>query len=258
MSRRLENKVALVTGAASGLGQEVAHLMAKEGAAVVVFDRDADGAERVAKAVTEAGGRALAHPGDVTSAADFDAAIAAAQSTFGGFHIIHNNAGVQLEKRLHETSEEDFDWIAEINLKGVFLGCRAAVRAFLDAGNGGTIVNTASILAHVGDPYLPAYTATKSGVLGLTRSIAVDYAADKIRANCVSPGDMETPMVQKYFDSTPDPAATRATMEAAYPGKRFGHPREVAQAVLFLASDESSFISGEFIIVDGGLLAKTY
>jgi NAD(P)-dependent dehydrogenase (short-subunit alcohol dehydrogenase family) len=254
MGTRLENKVAIVTGAGSGLGREVAHLMAGEGASVLVFDRDGEAAERVA---AEIGRRALPHTGDVTVAADFDAAIARAQEELGGFDIIHNNAGVQLEKPLHETSEEEFDWVTNVNLKGVFLGCRAAVRA-MRADGGGAPVNTASILAHTGDPFLPAYTATKTGVLGLTRAIAVDYAKDGIRANCVSPGDMETPMIEKYFAATDDPAAARAEMEAAYPGKRIAHPREVAQAVLFLASDEASFVNGEFILVDGGLTASTY
>ncbi len=254
---RLEGKVAVVTGGASGLGREVVHLMSREGASVVVFDREAEAAEKVAAEVAAAGGSAIAHRGDVTDAADLDAAIARAQAELGGFDVIHNNAGVQLEKRLHETTEEEFDWVTGVNLRGVFLGCRAAVRAMLGSG-GGSIVNTASILAHTGDPFLPAYTASKTAVLGLTRAIAVDYAADGIRANCVSPGDMETPMIEKYFAATDDPVAARAEMEASYPGERIAHPREVAQAVVFLASDDASFISGEFLLVDGGLTAKTY
>jgi NAD(P)-dependent dehydrogenase (short-subunit alcohol dehydrogenase family) len=257
MGTRLIDKVAIVTGGGSGLGREVAHLMASEGAAVLVFDRNGEAARKVAEELAANGGRAVAHTGDVTVAEDFDAAIRRAEEELGGFDIIHNNAGVQLEKALHETSEEEFDWVTDVNLKGVFLGCRAAVRAFR-ANGGGAIVNTASILAHTGDPFLPAYTATKTGVLGLTRAIAVDYAKDGIRANCVSPGDMETPMIEKYFAATDDPAAARAEMEGAYPGKRIAHPREVAQAVLFLASDEASFINGEFILVDGGLTASTY
>lgn len=257
MTPRLADKVAIVTGSGSGLGREVVHLMSAEGASVVVFDRDGDAANRVAREVGDAGGTAIAHAGDVTSVADLDAAIAVARDRLGGFDIIHNNAGVQLEKALHETSEEEFDWVTEVNLKGVFLGCRAAVNAFRATG-GGAIVNTASILAHTGDPFLPAYTATKTGVLGLTRAIAVAYAKDGIRANCVSPGDMETPMIEKYFAATADPAAARTEMEEAYPGKRIAHPREVAQAVLFLASDEASFVNGEFLLVDGGLTASTY
>jgi NAD(P)-dependent dehydrogenase (short-subunit alcohol dehydrogenase family) len=254
---RLEGKVAVVSGGASGLGREVVLGMAREGASVVAFDRNSEGAQTVVDEVEAAGGTAIAHAGDVTVEGDIASAIERARAELGGFHIIHNNAGVQLEKSLHETTVEEWDWVNEVNLKGVFLGCRDAVRAMRGNG-GGSIVNTASILAHTGDPFLPAYTATKTGVLGLTRAIAVDYAKDGIRANCVSPGDMETPMIEKYFNATPDPAAARAEMEGSYPGGRIAHPREVAQAVLFLASDDASFISGEFILVDGGLTAKTY
>lgn len=254
---RLEGKVAIVTGGGSGLGREVVLGMAREGASVLVFDRNLAGAESVAEEASEAPGSAVGHEGDVTTEADFATAIERARSELGGFDIIHNNAGVQLEKSLHETTEEEWDWVNEVNLKGVFFGCKQAVIAMRETG-GGSIVNTASILAHTGDPFLPGYTATKSGVLGMSRSIAVDYATDSIRCNCVSPGDMETPMIEKYFNATPDPVAARAEMEGTYPGKRIAHPREVANAVLFLASDEASFVSGEFIIVDGGLTAKTY
>jgi NAD(P)-dependent dehydrogenase (short-subunit alcohol dehydrogenase family) len=254
---RLEGKSALITGGGRGLGREVVLLMAGEGAGVVVFDVNAKGAEAVAAEAREAGGRAVAFAGDVTSEEDLAAAIANCREEFGSFDVIHNNAGVQVEKPLHESTVEDFDWVTGVNLKGVFLGCKQAVLAMRETG-GGSIINTASILAHTGDPFLPIYTATKTGVLGMTRAIAVDYAPDGIRCNCVSPGDMETPMIQKYFDATPDPEATRAEMEATYPGKRFAHPKEVAQAVLFLATDEASFISGTYILVDGGLTAKTY
>ena len=254
---RLQGKGAVVTGGGRAPGREVVLLMAGEGAGVVVFDVNADGAEAVAAEARDAGGRAVAFGGDVTSEEDFAAAIASSREEFGSFDVIHNNAGVQVEKPLHESTIEDFDFVIGVNLKGVFLGCKQAVIAMRETG-GGSIINTASILAHTGDPYLPIYTATKTGVLGLTRAIAVDYAADGIRCNCVSPGDMETPMIQQYFDSTPDPAATRAEMEGTYPGKRFAHPKEVAQAVLFLATDEASFVNGTYLLADGGLTAKTY
>jgi NAD(P)-dependent dehydrogenase (short-subunit alcohol dehydrogenase family) len=254
---RLEGKVALVTGGGRGLGREVVLLMAREGASVLVFDVNAEGAEEVATEASDAGGTAVAFAGDVTKEENLAVAIARCRDEFGGFDVIHNNAGVQLEKPLHESTAEEFDWITEVNFKGVFLGCKQAVLAMRETG-GGSIINTASILAHTGDPFLPVYTGTKTGVLGMTRAIAVDYATDGIRCNCVSPGDMETPMIQKYFAATPDPVAARAEMEAAYPGKRIAHPREVAQAVLFLASDDASFVSGTYILVDGGLTAKTY
>jgi NAD(P)-dependent dehydrogenase (short-subunit alcohol dehydrogenase family) len=254
---RLEGKSAVVTGGGSGLGREVVLGMTREGASVVIFDRDAGAAERVAAEVGEAGGKAVAHPGDVTREEEIAGGIRRARDEFGGFDIIHNNAGVQLEKRLHETTSEDWDWVSQVNIKGVFFGCKQAVIAMRETG-GGSIVNTASIVAHTADPFLPAYSATKTGVLGLTRAVAVDYAPEGIRCNAVSPGDMETPMIEKYFSATPDPAAARAEMEGAYPGKRIAHPREVANAVIFLASDEASFVSGIYILVDGALTAKTY
>jgi NAD(P)-dependent dehydrogenase (short-subunit alcohol dehydrogenase family) len=254
---RMEGKGAVITGGGRGLGREVVLLMAGEGAGVVVFDVNEEGAEAVAAEARAAGGRAIPFAGDVTKEEDLAAAIAGCRDEFGSFDAIHNNAGVQLEKPLHDSSAEEFDWITEVNFKGVFLGCKQAVLAMRETG-GGSIINTASILAHTGDPFLPVYTGTKTGVLGMTRAIAVDYAAEGIRCNCVSPGDMETPMIKKYFEATPDPAAARAEMEAAYPGKRIAHPKEVAQAVLFLASDDASFVNGTYILVDGGLTAKTY
>lgn len=254
---RMEGKGALVTGGGRGLGREVVLLLAGEGAGVVVFDVNEEGAEAVAAEARDAGGNAVAFAGSVTDEEQIAAGIAFCAQEFGSFDAIHNNAGVQLEKPLIESTGEEFDWITEVNLKGVFFGCKQAVMAMKETG-GGSIINTASILAHTGDPFLPVYTATKTGVLGMTRAIAVDYAQFGIRCNCVSPGDMETPMIQKYFEATPDPAATRAEMEASYPGNRIAQPREVAQAVLFLASDEASFVNGTDILVDGALTAKTY
>lgn len=254
---RVEGKCAVITGGGRGMGREVVHLMAAEGAAVVVFDQNGEGAESVAAEARDLGAKAIAYEGDVTVESDLADAIQRCRDELGGFDVIHNNAGVQLEKPLHETTVEEIEWITAVNFKGVLLGCKQAVLAMRETG-GGSIVNTASILAHTGDPFLPVYTGTKTGVLGLTRAVAVDYAKDGIRCNSVSPGDMETPMILKYFEATDDPAATRAEMEASYPGKRIAHPREVAQAVLWLASDDASFVNGTDILVDGGLTAKTY
>jgi NAD(P)-dependent dehydrogenase (short-subunit alcohol dehydrogenase family) len=258
MVNRLENKVAIVTGGASGLGRLVVESMVAEGAAVVVFDRDEAAGQTLVSNLAEKGYRVAFLRGDVTEPNDFTSAIALAENTFGGFDVIHNNAGVQLEKPIHDTTDSEFDWVMGVNLRGVFYGCRAAINAFHRQGRGGSIINTASIAAHAGDNFVGAYTASKTAVLGLTRAIAVGYATDGIRANSVSPGDMETPMIEKYFAATEDPAAARREMEAEYPGKRLAHPREVAQAVVFLASDEASFVSGEDIRVDGGLLAQIY
>src|SRR6185503_2785375 len=162
------------------------------------------------------------------------------------------------EGRLHETSNALWDDLVATHLTGAFWGCKHALEAMRADGTAGSIVNIGSILSFTGDGYLAAYTAMKSGVLGLTKAIAIDYALDGIRCNCICPGDMETPMIEQYFDGTEDAAAARAEMEAAYPGKRIAHPREVAMAAVFLVSDESSFVNGTPILVDGGLTAKTY
>ncbi|MTA81501.1 MAG: SDR family oxidoreductase, partial [Actinobacteria bacterium] len=158
-----------------------------------------------------------------------------------------------------ETSNEEWQRVLDINLTGVFNGCRQAVRAMLETG-GGSIVNTASALSLSADPYLSAYTASKHGVLGLTRAIGVDptYAQAGIRCNCICPGDMATPMILQYWDSTPDPAASKAEMESHYPARRIGNPAEVANAVVFLVSDRSSYFNASHLIVDGGLLAQVY
>jgi NAD(P)-dependent dehydrogenase (short-subunit alcohol dehydrogenase family) len=145
-----------------------------------------------------------------------------------------------------------------VHLTGAFWGCKHAIEEFRDRGSGGAIVNVGSILSFTADGYLAAYTAMKAGVLGLTKAIAIDYAADGIRCNCVCPGDMETPMIEQYFEGTEDPRAARAEMEAAYPGRRIARPEEVAAAVVFLCSDEASFVNGAPLLVDGGLGAKTY
>lgn len=256
---RFEGKKGVVTGGGSGMGREVVHLITSQGGEVMIVDQNEEGAAEVAAEVADAGkGAAACTVADVTKEPEVAAAVERCVSEFGALDFIHNNAGVQLEGPLHETSEKEWDWVNNVNLKGVFFGCKHAVIAMLERGQGGSIVNTASIVAHTADPFVAAYAATKTGVLGITRAVAVSYAEQGIRANSVSPGDMVTPMLKKYFDATPDPAAARAEMESAYPGKQLAHPREVAQAAVFLLSDDASFISGQDIAVDAGLLAKTY
>jgi NAD(P)-dependent dehydrogenase (short-subunit alcohol dehydrogenase family) len=254
---RLEGKAGVVTGAAAGLGRAVVLAACAEGAGIVALDRDAElGRATVAEAVA-AGGRAVFQEGDVTREDDVAAAIARSRSEFGSFDLIDNNAGIALEKRLHETSASEWDAIMEVNLKGAFHGCKQAVIAMRESG-GGSIVNTGSIVSLVGDPNLPAYATTKTGLVGLTRVIAVDYARDGIRCNIICPGDMLTPMVQRTFDLADDPAAARRAMEDAYPVARIADPAEVANAVVFLFSDESSFMTGSQLVIDGGLTVKCY
>ena len=254
---RMEGKCAVVTGAASGLGREVAKLFAAEGARVVVADMNADGANAVVHEIESAGGTAVAHPTDVTVEQQVIDALERCESEWGGLDVVVNNAGVQLEKPLHETTNEEYDWVFNVNVRGVFWGCKHAVLKMRESG-GGAIVNTASALSLVSDPFLPVYTGSKHAVLGLTRSVGVAYAADGIRCNCVCPGDMQTPMIEKYWAATGDPEKAEKEMAAMYPAGKIGQPGEVARAILFLASDEASYVNGAFKQVDGGLLSKVY
>lgn len=254
---RMQGKRGIVTGAASGLGREVARLFAAEGGSVVVADLDTDGADAVAAEIAEAGGTAIAQSCDVTDEDRIEAALDRSESEWGGLDFVVNNAGVQLEKPLDETTNEEYDWIFDVNVRGVFWGCKHAVERMRGSG-GGTIVNTASALSLISDPFLPVYTASKHAVLGITRSVGVAYAADGIRCNCVCPGDMQTPMIERYWEATGDPEKAREEMASMYPAKKIGQPAEVARAILFLASDESSYVNGSYLQIDGGLLSKIY
>jgi NAD(P)-dependent dehydrogenase (short-subunit alcohol dehydrogenase family) len=244
---RLEGKRAIVTGVGSGLGREIARALAAEGAEVLGCDVDDAGGEET-----------MAHIGryrhaDVSREADVAALVDAA----GRLDVMVNNAAIQVEADLLDTTEEQLDRVLAVNLKGVFFGCKHAVRS-MRASNGGTIVNVASILALVGDGLLAAYCAAKGGVLGITRATAVAYGADGIRCNALCPGDIDTPLVQAYFEASNDPAAKRAEIEREYPAGRIATPAEIARGVVFLASDDSSFMTGQPLVLDGGLLATCY
>jgi NAD(P)-dependent dehydrogenase (short-subunit alcohol dehydrogenase family) len=249
--RSLEGRCAVVTGVGSGLGQAIARELAAEGALVVGCDvNDAAGE------ATMDGIGTYVHA-DVSREAEVAGLIAAAVERHGRLHVMVNNAAVQIEQELAETTEEQLDRVLGVNLKGVFFGCKHAVRAMRPAG-GGAIVNIASILGLVGDGILAAYCAAKGGVLGITRATAVQYGRDGIRCNAVCPGDIDTPLVQAYFDTADDPAALRAEISAEYPLERIAQPREIARAVVFLAGEDASFMSGQPLVVDGGLLATCY
>jgi NAD(P)-dependent dehydrogenase (short-subunit alcohol dehydrogenase family) len=248
----------VVTGTSRGLGREILLAAAAEGARVVAVARNAEAGEAAVEEVRAAGGDAVFLQGDVRNEQDVVAAIERCVAEYGALDFLVNNAGILGEGRLHETTNELWDDLVATHLTGTFWGCKHAIAAMRESGRGGAIVNIGSILSFTGDGYLAAYTAMKSGVLGLTKAIAIDYALDGIRCNCVCPGDMETPMIEQYFDGTDDPAAARSEMEAAYPGKRIAHPREVAAAVVYLVSDEAAFVNGAPLLVDGGLTAKTY
>ena len=255
---RCAGKAGVVAGTSRGLGREILLALAAEGARVVALSRNAEAGQRAVDEAVAAGGTAVFEQGDVRREADIAGAVARCRAEYAALDFVVNNAGILGEGRLHETTNELWEDLVATHLTGTFWGCKHAVNAMRESGRGGSIVNIGSILSFTGDGYLAAYTAMKSGVLGLTKAIAIDYALDGIRCNCVCPGDMETPMIEQYFDGTDDPAAARAEMEAAYPGKRIAHPREVATAIVYLVSDESSFVNGTPILVDGGLTAKTY
>lgn len=247
----LSGKAGVVTGAHKGLGAEIVDVIGEQGGSVVAVSRSGRVSGEAPDGVTDM-------RGDVTQEHTFPEAIQLCIDTYGRFDFIVNNAGILGESRLHETSNELWDALVATHLTGAFWGCKYAINSFRTRETPGAIVNIGSILSFTADGYLGAYTAMKTGVLGLTKAIAVDYAADGIRCNCLCPGDMETPMIEQYFNGTEDPVAARAEMEGAYPGKRMAHPREVAEGAAFLLGDRASFVNGTSLVVDGALIAKTY
>lgn len=256
MTQRLAGKVALVTGAASGLGAESARRLARAGAAVLLTDREVAAGETVAAGIVAEGGRAafLAH--DVTSEADWSAAVAATTGSFGRLDILVNNAGIvgnQLDLMTH--SLEDWRRILAVNLDGVFLGMRA-VGPVMAAQGSGSIINLSSILGKVGIANTSAYCASKGGVLMLTKAAAIEWAPLGIRVNSVHPGFIDTPMVSNALHAAENGNEMRDQIIAAHPLGRLGVPREIADAIVFLASDESSFMTGAELVVDGGYTAQ--
>lgn len=250
---RLKDKACVITGAASGIGRASAQLFAREGGRILVADCDASGAEQVVRELRTAGGEAHAFTVDVGRASEVEAMIAEAERVFGGIQVLFNNAGVfpAEDGGPEETSEEVWDEVMRVNLKGVFLGCKLGIPALLRAG-GGSIVNTASFVALMGAATAQvAYTASKGGVVALTREIAAIYARQNIRANALCPGPVETPLLAKLIA---EPAARARRLVHVPPG-RFARAEEVAQAALFLASDESAYVNGTAFVVDGGITA---
>ncbi len=250
---RLKDKTCVITGGASGIGRESSLLFAKEGGRVLVADRNIEGAESVVSEIRDAGGTAHAFAVDVTRANEVSAMMEAAEKELGPVRVVFNNAGIfPLDDGTPEdTSEETWDLVMQINLKGVFLGCKYGVPALRRAG-GGSIINTASFVAVMGAAAAQvAYTASKGGVLAMTREISAIYARENIRANALCPGPVQTPLLAELIA---DPAA-RARRLVHVPYGRFAEAKEIAQAALFLASDESSYINGTSFLVDGGISA---
>ena len=250
---RLENKVALITGAGSGIGREAALLFAREGASVVVAEVADDAGKRTAAEIEKAGGRAHFVHADVSRSDDVRAMVEAAEKAYGRLNVLFNNAGVfpDADGSVLDTDEETWDFVLRVNLKGIFLGCKYGIPALLRAG-GGSIVNTASFVALMGaaTPQI-AYTASKGGVLALTREIAIEFARRGIRVNALCPGPVDTPLLQELFR---DPERRKRRI-VHIPMGRLARADEVAKAALFLASDESSYINGAAFTVDGGITA---
>ena len=256
---RLKDKVALVTGAASGIGQATAVLFGKEGAKVMCADLDAEGAERVAQQIVGSGGEAASTQADVSQAADVERMVRETVERWGRIDILFNNAGVEWALPAPQVPEQEWDRMIDVNLKGVFLGCKYAIPEMVKQG-GGSIVNTASIAGLRGTPWLSTYSASKGGVVQMTKSLAVEWAEHNVRVNAVCPGVIRTPMTERgieqawaLFGDTAEEAWQR--IAEGHPLGRLGEPEEVARAVLFLASDEASFVTGVALPVDGGLWA---
>ncbi len=250
---RLDGKVAVITGAGSGIGRVAAALFASEGAQVVVADVVAADAESAVAEIEATGAAATAVVVDVADEGQVAGMIAAAVDTYGGLHVLFNNAGIfpDDDGGVLDTPPSTWQKVMDVNLKGVWLGCRAAVPAMLQSG-GGSIVNVASFVALMGAATAQvAYTASKGGVLAFTRELAVEYARRGIRANSICPGPIETPLLAELLA---DPARRERRL-VHIPIGRFGRPEEIARAALFLASDEASFVTGSALVVDGGITA---
>ncbi|WP_108659803.1 SDR family oxidoreductase [Acuticoccus kandeliae] len=252
---KLAGKVAIITGAGSGIGHEAALLFASEGATVVVADRNAAAASKVVDEIVAAGGKATPFTVDVSQEAEIEAMIADTVARHGKLDVLVNNAGYGIAGTVLDTSVEDWDALFSVNVRGVFLGCKHAIPVMEKQG-GGVIVNTASGVAMVGIYNRAAYVASKGAVAALTRAIAMDHAGAKIRINSVAPGTIETPYFTKIFAESPDAAELRHNLEQRQLMERLGKPIEIARAMLFLASDDSSFCTGSTLVVDGGWTAR--
>lgn len=250
---RLDGKVALITGAASGMGMVAARLFASEGARITLTDVADEPGERVADEIRAAGGDAVYVHADVSSEADAQAMVSTAVARFGGLHVLYNNAGVMLpdDGSVHTTDASIWDTTLAINVKGVAFGCKFGIPAMLGSG-GGSIINVASFVAWLGAATSQtAYTASKGAVLAMTREIAVEYARKGIRCNALCPGPIETPLLTTLLSDE----AKRQRRFVHIPLGRLGRAEELAKAALFLASDDSSYMTGASLIVDGGITA---
>lgn len=253
MANRLKDKIAVITGAARGIGAKSAQLFAQEGAAVAIWDLNAERGQATASAIQAEGGTAMFCHCDVTDAAQIDNAVAKVVSELGPPNVLFNNAGIAVIGELEEISEADWDRQYAVNVKSIYLVSRAIIPLMRKAG-GGSIINMASESAFVGFPMHPAYTSSKAAVVHLTRSMAVRYATDNIRVNSLCPGTINTELYQEFLAQQPDPGAINREIEAMHP-LGIGEPVEIAWAAVYLASDESTYMTGAPMLVEGGILS---
>jgi 3-oxoacyl-[acyl-carrier protein] reductase len=242
---RFQNKVAVVTGAGRGIGAATAKRFAQEGAAVACLDVNEDDVRKVVEEIKSAGGRAIHAVCDVSKKADVDAAFAKTVAELGGVHVVVNNAGITKDRTARKLAEDAWDAVIDVNLKGTFLVCQAAINA-MAGKNPGRIVNTASVAVR-GNPGQPNYSASKAGVIGLTRTLALELAKDGITVNCVAPGATDTPMFAAV------PKEMKDAIVNTIPLKRMARPEEIAGVHAFLCSDDAAYMTGQVLFVDGGV-----
>jgi NAD(P)-dependent dehydrogenase (short-subunit alcohol dehydrogenase family) len=249
---RFDSKVAVVTGGASGIGRAAAELLAARGAAVAILDMDETAGGEVTRGISERGTQATFYRTDVARAGEVESAVARAREAFGAVDILVVSAGVQRYGTALTTSDEDWAEVMEINLHGAWYAARACIPAML--GRGGAIVNVSSVQALASQQNVLAYTASKHALIGITRSMAMDFAGENIRVNAVCPGTVDTPMLRWAASLDSNPQSVIAACEAMHPLGRIGRPEEIAEVIAFLAHESASFVTGAVWTVDGGLL----
>lgn len=251
---RLEGKVAVITGAGSGIGRAMALLFAREGARVLAADINGEAAAQTAAEVEAAGGSCTSLQVDVIQPDDVRGMIEHAHATYGRIDILCNNAGIGSTTNVVDCEPDDWDRVMAVNVKSVYLGCKYAIPQMIEQG-GGVIINTASVAGMVGIVKRAAYCASKGAVIALTRQVAIEYVGQGIRVNCLCPGTVDSPWVERLLAQADDRMAARQTLEARQPMGRLGTPEEVAAAALYLASDDAAFITGTGLVIDGGWTA---
>ena len=253
--QRLRGKRVVVTGAANGIGRAIALRLTEEGARVVLADVDEEAAGAVAAGIGESGGEAVAQKTDVTRNGDVEALVGRAVSEWGGLDVMVNNAGVGVAGTAVTTTQEEYERVMDVCVRGTFLGMKHAIPAVAASG-GGSVINMSSVAALVGIVDRAVYSAAKGAILAMTRASAIDHVGEGVRVNCIAPGTVDTPWVARITSGYDDPEGARANMQARQPHGRFVTPEEIAAMAAYLASDESASVIGACMIVDGGVTAR--